>query len=97
MNWPPFHPAARAEFDGAVDYYALESKALARRLVLRTLEVIEVLREFPEAGSPIGATARRFSLHPFPHDLVYVPEGDDIFIYAFAHHRMRPEHWKARL
>jgi toxin ParE1/3/4 len=52
---------------------------------------------FPESGSPLGRRARRFSLHPFKYDPVYVPVEGNIFLVAFAHHKRRPGYWRKRL
>jgi plasmid stabilization system protein ParE len=97
VTWPPFHPEAREEFNSTVEDLREIAKPLARRFVRRTSEVIAILRMFPGSGSPLGLRARRFSLHPFKYDLVYVPVEGDIFLIAFAHHKRRPGYWRKRL
>jgi toxin ParE1/3/4 len=90
VSWPSFHPEARKEFESTIEELREIAKPLARRFVRRTSAVITMLRRFPGSGSPLGRRARRFLLHPFPYDLVYVPVEGDIFLIAFAHHKRRP-------
>jgi toxin ParE1/3/4 len=97
VSWPPFHPEARKEFDSAVDEFREIAKPLGRRFVRRASEVIVMLRTFPGIGAPLGRRARRFPLHPFSYDLIYVPVEGDIFLIAFAHHKRRPDYWHKRL
>jgi len=97
VTWPPFHPEAREEFDSTIDELREISKPLARRFVRRTSEVITILRMFPGIGSPLGRRARRFPLHPFKYDMVYISVDADIHLIAFAHHKRRPGYWRKRL
>ena len=96
MSWPPFHPAARREFDEAFDFLAADSPDAARRFLRSTQAAIRVVREYPEAGRPLGGTARRFPIRPFPYQLVYLADAGDIQVIAIAHERRRPEYWQAR-
>lgn len=96
MSWPPFHPEARREFENAIEELRKTANPLARRFILRTSEVISILRMSPGSGSPLGRHARRFPLHPFPYDLIYAPVEGDIFLIAFAHHMRRPDYWRSR-
>ena len=41
--------------------------------------------------------ARECLLRPIPYSLIYVDSGNDIRIYAVAHHKRRPGYWKSRL
>lgn len=97
MNWPPFHPEASQEFDLTVDYLSEIAKPFARRFIRRTSDVIEILRQFPESGSPLGQHTRRFPIRPFSYDLVYTPIEGDIMVIAIAHHKRRPGYWRSRL
>lgn len=96
MSWPPFHPAARREFEQAVEVLASESPASARLLVERTDATFRLLRQFPRAGRPIGKLNRRFPVRPFPYHVVYLPEEEDIYVVAFAHDRRQPGYWRGR-
>jgi plasmid stabilization system protein ParE len=82
VNWPPLHPAARREFDEAFDLLAQDSAATARRLVERTEATIRLLRQFPTAGRPLGSLNRRFPVRPFPYNLIYCLDEEDIFVVA---------------
>ena len=57
-------------------------------------EFDNTLDELREIAKPL---ARRFPLHPFSYDLIYVPVEGDIFLVAFAHHKRRPGYWRKRI
>lgn len=98
MKWPPAHESAREEFREIVQYLRTNVSAnLARRFTLSAMETVQVARDFPESGSPIGIEARRLRIRPFSYDLIYLAEGDEIYIIAFAHHRRQPGYWTVRL
>lgn len=94
MNWPPFSPRARREFDEAFELISVDSPSTARRLVERTQATIRLLRQFPEAGRPIGRHNRRLPVRPFPYHVIYLLEEGDLYIVAFAHERRQPGYWK---
>jgi toxin ParE1/3/4 len=96
VSWPPFHPAARKEFDAAFEQLAEQSPALALRFLENTQATIRLLRDHPDAGRPIGRLARRFPIRPFRYQLVYVRGEGDIRVIAIAHERRRPEYWRPR-
>lgn len=97
MSWPPFHPGAQREFDEAFDLLAEKSPVLARRFVKSTMTTIDLLRDYPEIGPPIGRDTRKFHIRPFAYDLIYLPAHEDILVVAVAHHRRRPEYWRGRI
>ena len=97
MNWPPFHPAARRDFEEAIELLARESPNFAGHLVERMDATFRLLRQFPRAGRPIGRFNRRFPVSLFPYHVVYLPEEDDIYVVAFAHDRRQPGYWHGRM
>lgn len=98
MKWPPAHEEAREEFSEAVAYLRDKvSKHLAKRFTLRAMDTVRRARRFPESGPPIGRYARRMQIGRFSYDLIYLPESDDIYIVAIAHHKRRPGYWRRRL
>lgn len=97
MRWPRFHPQAQQEFDEAFDFFAERSSRLARRFLKSTMTTVDLLRNYPGIGQPIGRAARRFAIRPFAYDLIYLPGREDIFVVAIAHHRRRPGYWRERL
>src|SRR6185312_13731487 len=50
--------------------------------------------QYPLHGA---SKARECLLRPLPYSLIYVDRGNDIRIYALAHHKRRPGYWKSRL
>jgi toxin ParE1/3/4 len=60
-------------------------------------DAIQLVREFPYAGTPVGNGVRRVVLQRYRYNLLYVPETEAIFVVAVAHQRLRPEYWRYRL
>jgi hypothetical protein len=48
-------------------------------------------------GSPVEGGVRRVLLKIFPYQLIYRVDGDEIRVFAVAHVRRRPGHWRRRL
>ncbi|MEW6688102.1 MAG: type II toxin-antitoxin system RelE/ParE family toxin [Pseudomonadota bacterium] len=57
---------------------------------------MSLVRQFPEAGSPIGSKRRRVLVARFPYSIVYRHDPDFILIVAVAHQRRRPGYWRGR-
>jgi plasmid stabilization system protein ParE len=88
---------AEAEADEAVAYFDDQRNGLGDRFEQDLLEAVEFVREHPLSGKPLTNRVRRFGLHTFRYNLVYVVDGDEIVIVAVAHHRRRPGYWRGRL
>lgn len=91
------HPAASAELDDALTWYAQRSPRAAEGLWREVPRAQAVVKTFPLASPLIGANNRRFVLHAFPYDLIYAVAGDVVWIIAYAHHKRRPGYWLERL
>ena len=88
---------ARDEFDAALDYL-LERSEYAADGFLDDLERTKaVLLQFPRAGSPVGKGVRKFTLSRYPYNLIYRVEGEEIRVYAIAHHKLKPRYWRTRV
>jgi toxin ParE1/3/4 len=92
-----FHPEARFELLGAIEYYRTKSVELARDFYEEVNQSIEELLEFPESSlviHPVGV--RRKVLRRFPYNLLYTADPDELYIVAVAHQKRRPEYWLTR-
>ncbi len=63
---------------------------------------MERLRKHPLAQSPMPGDwahlgARKVQVKKFPYTVIFVEEGDPIWVVAFAHHRRRPGYWRDRI
>ncbi|HEV3077244.1 MAG TPA: type II toxin-antitoxin system RelE/ParE family toxin [Thermoanaerobaculia bacterium] len=92
-----FHPGADAEVEAETRYYRRQAGVeVSRRFVEAVEQATRVALEFPNAGSEGIANTRRLQLRGFPHSLVYRPVGDEIVVFAVAHHAREPGYWRAR-
>jgi plasmid stabilization system protein ParE len=91
-----FHPAAVAEVDAAVQWYAERSPVAARAFAAEVNACVERAREAPERWPRYVHGTRRYLLPHFPYSLVYRVRHGELEIVAVAHHRRRPGYWRSR-
>jgi plasmid stabilization system protein ParE len=92
-----FAPQAREELLEGTDYYRDRSSQAADNFQIDVANAIDLLQQFPGAGSPISQSARRLRLRSFPYQFIYRVEGEDIRVYAVAHLKRKPRYWIDRL
>ena len=90
-------PPALQELAEATTYYAERSAGLAHYFVDDFDTTVARIVEFPHAWPPVGRGVRRCLFAHFPYQLIYRVEGDEIRIYAVAHHKRKPRYWRKRL
>ena len=88
---------AEEEMTEASVFYEAATSGLGAGLLDEVQRVINILREHPELGRPVGQGLRRALLHRFPFSLIYSAEVDAILIVAVAHQRRRPDYWRNRM
>ena len=91
-----FHPAAAAEVEAAVQWYAERSPIAADAFVAEVNTCVERVREAPERWPRYVHGTRRYLFPHFPFSLVYRVRHGEIEIVAVAHHRRRPGYWRSR-
>lgn len=91
-----FHPEADAELEEASLFYESRVAGLGKSFAAEVERTISLVREFPEAGSPVGPAWRRVVVARFPYSIVYRQDPDKIVIVAVAHQRRRPGYWRRR-
>jgi len=96
------HPDADVEAEEAAVWYEGRQAGLGRdfladleRAYASVLEAPGTWPLWPGLPEPLGI--RRFLLARFPYGIAYGASGDDIIVYAVAHHARRPGYWKDRL
>jgi plasmid stabilization system protein ParE len=91
-----FHPAAAAEVEAAVQWYAERSPVAARAFAAEVSTCVERVGEAPERWPRYVHGTRRYLLPHFPFSLVYRVRNGDVEIVAVAHHMRRPGYWRSR-
>jgi plasmid stabilization system protein ParE len=91
-----FHPDADAGLEEASLFYESRMVGLGKSFSAEVERTISLIREFPDAGSPVGARRRRVLVDRFPYSVVYRRDLDSLVIVAIAHQRRRPGYWRRR-
>jgi plasmid stabilization system protein ParE len=91
-----FHPDAEAELAEAAEYYEAQRSGLGKAFSSEVTHTIALIREFPDAGTPMGASRRRMIVRRFPYSVVYRRYPDSVVIVAVAHQSRRPGYWRGR-
>jgi plasmid stabilization system protein ParE len=91
-----FHPDAAAELEEASLFYESRMPGLGRSFAAEVQRTIYLIREFPDAGSPVGRERRRVVVARFPYSIVYQLGAESFVIVAVAHQRRRPNYWRQR-
>jgi len=91
-----FHPEASAELEEASLFYESRMAGLGKSFTAEVRRTVSFVQEFPDAGSPAGASYRRMIVPGFPYSLVYRRKPDSLVVLAVAHQRRRPGYWRRR-
>jgi toxin ParE1/3/4 len=90
------HPAAQAEYEAAIRWYAQESTAAARRFVGEVEAAMRAILGHPDRYSRLDATHRLYLLNRFPYYVAYRQLGDLVQVIAIRHSSQDQDVWKAR-
>jgi toxin ParE1/3/4 len=98
MNYR-FDDLAIADINAISDYYSITSRDLAANFIDELYRQIQLIRENPESGAPIGGIFRRSLLKRFPYAIIYEVEAptQTIFIVTVGHQHRHPEYWRNRV
>ena len=88
---------AEEEMTEASVFYEAATSGLGAGFLDEVQRVVNLVREHPELGQPVGRGLRRGLLHRFPFNLIYSIEVDVVLIVAVAHQRRRPGYWRDRI
>ena len=89
-----FHPLAERELVDAASYYEEQDQGLGLEYLTEIEGAINLLVNYPNAGSLIRGFVRRLILPRFPYSLLYRVADDDLIrILAIAHHKRKPRYW----
>lgn len=91
-----FHPAARAEFDAAADFYEEQATGLGTDFIDEVEHAVDWVLRHPEAGTPVGGPIRRWLVRRFPFAILYQGDRQPLRVIAVMHLRRRPGYWRSR-
>lgn len=91
-----FHPEARAETDGSVEFYEARIEGLGLRFLAAVEETTERISASPDAGAPLQGEYRKRIVPGFPYSIIYRVWEDYVHVVAVAHHHRRPGYWRER-
>jgi plasmid stabilization system protein ParE len=92
-----FHPDAKEEFDGAVEYYEQCQVGLGLEFAEEIYAAIARVIEYPDAWSALSKNSRRCLISRFPYGIIYQIKSRTLRIIAVAHLNRRPGYWKDRI
>ncbi len=92
-----FHPEAREEFDGAVDFYEQSQAGLGLEFAEEVYATIARIVQYPDAWAVLSENSHRCLVNRFPYGLIYQIKSHTLRIIAVAHLHRRPGYWKDRL
>ena len=88
-------PPAEEEMTEAAYFY--ESAAgLGLNFLDDVQRMIDLAREQPHLGRPVGEELRQILLRRFPFSIIYAHEPPQIVVVAVAHQRRQPGYWRDR-
>jgi plasmid stabilization system protein ParE len=89
---------AEAEFYNIIDYYKQFDQSLSADFIQEFDKAIQLLQDFPKAGSPYLHETKRVILRQFPYAIVYkIYRNNLIVVHAVMHIKRKPDYWKDRL
>lgn len=91
-----FHPEAKDEFNGAIEYYENCESGLGYDFSIEVHAAIQNIINHPTSWPVIEEDVRRCLVNRFPYGIIYSIELNGIFILAVMHLRRRHDYWKTR-
>lgn len=97
MKLVRFHEAARDELVHEVGFYTAISRRLGERFDLAVKSAVNRAAALPDIGSPYVFGTRRIFPKRFHFSVVYLVQGDEVYIVAIAPHSRKPGYWRSRI
>ena len=96
MNYS-LHPEAEGDLREAAEFYRERAgNSLSQSFLTEFEKAVNTLLRYPELGAPWRGNTRRYIMSRFPYSLIYTVFGEEIRIFAVAHHSRRPGYWRRR-
>jgi len=85
------HPGAEQDLHEAAEFYERKGSPLvAGRFIGEFKQLVSLLREHPQIGSPRSSGRRSLSMKVFPYSLIYRVTAQEIVILVVRHDSRRP-------
>jgi toxin ParE1/3/4 len=97
MTSGELHEEAKAELVEAAAYLESQRRGYGERFLAAFESARQFVINHPRSGRAEPFDVRAWPVEGFSYSIVYVLEGDDVFIIAVRHHRRRPGYWRSRL
>jgi plasmid stabilization system protein ParE len=92
-----FHPDAKAEANGAIDWYLARNESAAFDFAAGLRAAYSALRKNPNMFPAYLRGTRRVILDRYPFSVVFREVSSGLQIVAVAHAKRRPGYWSKRL
>lgn len=92
-----YHPEARRELIGALEWYSERSRESAQKFFQEVGRAQEAIQKDPHTWALYLYGTRRYLLERFEYVVVYRMLNDRIQFVAIAHGRRKPGYWVDRL
>ena len=71
-----FLPAAQAELDEAIDWYAQQAVGLGDSFFIEFLKTLQLIERHPLGWHPLSENTRRCRMRHFPYGVIYSPDQE---------------------
>jgi plasmid stabilization system protein ParE len=88
---------AREGLKRARAWYDRAGPGLGARFVGAIEAALDLVEAYPNSAPVKQDSVRAMFVSGFPYRVLYLLEGDDILVIAFAHERRRMDYWRDRL
>ena len=90
-------PPSDKELSEAISYYNQQWPSLGDNFYKEFIAVCRVLSSYPDTWRKIGTNTRKINFKRFPYLVLYVLDGEDIFVTCIAHQHRAPEYYIDRI
>jgi toxin ParE1/3/4 len=87
---------AEEEIQEALDHYNHINIELAQSLLGIIGKSIAEIKKNPFLFQKINKRFRKANIERFPFQIIFKVENNELLIFAFAHHKRKPNYWKKR-
>jgi toxin ParE1/3/4 len=87
---------AEEDIQEALDHYNQINIALAQSLLGIIGKSITEIKKNPFLFQKINKRFRKANIERFPYQIIFKVENNELLIFAFAHHKRKPNYWKKR-
>jgi plasmid stabilization system protein ParE len=91
-----FHQLATIELLDTIDFYDYQSPGLGLAFKKEFFEALDFIQLFPNGWQKVGPHTRKCVLKKFPYVIMYIADGEQLFISAVAHQHRHPRSYLNR-